>query len=187
MQIEYFTSNLLGVALHFLDSTEERPKSSRGRQAANPEPANSPSPPVTPEHQPAVKKDKSGTVSSPPGSPAATPENRREDERSSQASPQDKGNGKTAGNYHLHNRTYSTMFNSISAVKPILRGCHPLNVQQCKCKFFTTCSIKNTCIQQTPLLSDIDILNLTSWSLLLLKTFNKRTLQKGCLFFMSTF
>lgn len=186
MQIEYFTSNLLGVALHFLDSTEERPKSSRGRQAANPEPANSPSPPVTPEHQPAVKKDKSGTVSSPPGSPAATPDNRREDERS-RASPRDKGIGKTAGNYHLHNKTYNTVFNSISAVKLILRGCHPLNVQQCKSKFFTTCSIKYTCIQQTPLLSDMDTLNLTSWSLLLLKTFIKLTLQTGCLLFMSTF
>ena len=188
MQIEYFTSNLLGVALHFVDLTEERPKSSRGRRAANPEPANSPSPPVTPEHQPAVKRDKgeSGTVSSPPGSPAATPDNRREDE-TSQASPRDKGIGKTAGNYHLHNKTYNTVFNSISAVKLILRGCHPLNVQQCKCKFFTTCSIKNTCIQQTPLLSDMDILNLTSWSLLLLKTFIKLTLQTGCLLFMSTF
>lgn len=144
-----FYQQSIGCALHFLDSIEQRPKSSRGRRAANPEPANSTSPPVTPEHQPAVKRDKaeSGTVSSPPGSPAATPDSTREDERSSQASPPDKGIGKTAGNYHLHNKTYNTMFNSISAVKPTLRGHPPLNVHQCKSKFFTTCSTKNTCIQ----------------------------------------
>lgn len=86
----------------FLDSTEERPKSSRGRRPANPEPAtaSSPSPPVTPEHQPAVRRGKgeSGTVASPPGSPAAALDSRGEDVRSSQASPQDKGIGKTVGN-----------------------------------------------------------------------------------------
>lgn len=79
------------------------------------------------------------------------------------------------------------MFNSVSAVKPILRGHPPLNVQHSKSKFLPLVLKKNTCIQQTPLLSDMDTLNLTSCSLLLLKTFIKRTLQKGCLFFCLLF
>ena len=85
---------------NILDSTEERPKSSRGRQAANQEPASVPSPPVTPEHQPAHRRDKaeSGTVSSPPGSPAATADSRGGDVRSSQVTPKDKGLRKSAGN-----------------------------------------------------------------------------------------
>ncbi|KAJ7376423.1 hypothetical protein OS493_034700 [Desmophyllum pertusum] len=49
-------------------------------------PASVPSPPVTPEHQPAHRRDKaeSGTVSSPPGSPATTADSRGGDVRSSQ-------------------------------------------------------------------------------------------------------
>lgn len=84
----------------WLDSTKERPKSSRGRRPADPEPASLPSPPVTPERQPAVRGDKgaSGTVSSPPGSPVATPDSSGGDVRSPQATPQDKGLGTSAGN-----------------------------------------------------------------------------------------
>ncbi|XP_022788434.1 fas-binding factor 1 homolog isoform X3 [Stylophora pistillata] len=79
-------------------STEERPTSSRGRRPANQESANTPSPPVTPEHQPAVRgsKDQGETVSSPPGSPGITPDKEEGDVTPSQTAPRNKGQRKPA-------------------------------------------------------------------------------------------
>ena len=87
------------MTLRFLVSTEERPTSSRGRRPANQESANTPSPPVTPEHQSAVRgsKDQGETVSSPPGSPGITPDKEEGDVTPSQTALRNKGQRKPAG------------------------------------------------------------------------------------------
>lgn len=83
-----------------LGSTEERPKSSRGRRPADQEPASSQSPPASPEHQPAVRGDKVSDkiVSPPPGSPEVKPDGSGEDVGSPQGTPRSRGKGTFAGN-----------------------------------------------------------------------------------------
>ena len=85
--------------LTFLDSTEERPSSSRGRRPANQESANTPSPPVTPEHQAALRggKNQSDTVSSPPESPEVTSDIQGGEVTPSQTTPREKGKRKPNG------------------------------------------------------------------------------------------
>nr|XP_058970698.1 fas-binding factor 1-like isoform X2 [Pocillopora verrucosa] len=83
-------------AISSQDSTEERPSSSRGRQPANQESANTPSPPVTPEHQAALRgsKNQSDTVSSPPESPEVTSDIQGGEVTPSQTTPREKGKRK---------------------------------------------------------------------------------------------
>lgn len=94
IHIMYFLYNLT-----FLDSTQERPSSSRGRRPANQESANTPSPPVTPEHQAALRgsKNQSDTVSSPPESPEVTSDIQGGEVTPSQTTPREKGKRKPNG------------------------------------------------------------------------------------------
>ena len=85
-----------------LGSTEERPKSSRGRQPPTQESANLQSPPATPEHQPSVRGEKAdeGSALSPPRSPEAKTNSKREDLESPKGTPQKRGkqtSGKLCG------------------------------------------------------------------------------------------